>query len=221
MTVDSGEEKQWLKEENVSLKRKIRALEQAETARQQELEACQKSLKVNLVRYNDLIDNSRSIILEWDAEGNILFINNWGLELFGFTKEELIGHNVVGTIVPPKDKTGYNLIEKMQAIQKAPDEFYSHENENIRKNGKSVWINWTNRGILDRDGILIKTLSVGIDRTQQHQLETALAQYNTRLEREVEERTLELREIVMARTREIEEIRQLSEALRRSAENFR
>jgi PAS domain S-box-containing protein len=174
-------------EEILSFKQRIADLEQEVSLRKQELEECRKNLNENLVRYNDLIDNSRSIILEWDTEGNILFINQWGLELFGFTQQELVGRNVVGTIVPPTDKTGYDLIGKMKAIQKSPDEFYSHENENICKNGESVWIHWTNRGILDGNGKLVKTLSVGIDRTQQHQYEIALTQYNEDLKKRTPE----------------------------------
>ncbi|MBP1711131.1 MAG: putative histidine kinase, partial [Deltaproteobacteria bacterium] len=208
-------------EENTLLKQRIQKLEKSQSDHKQELDFLKQELNENLLRYNTLIDQSRSIILEWDTDGEILFINNWGLELFGFSKEELIGRNVVGTIVAPADAKGENLVEKMNKVQKAPDEYYSSENENIRKNGEPVWISWTNKGILDQDGKLVKTLSVGIDRTMQHQSEISLIQYRAELEAKVLERTKELQKTIDLRNRELEERKEMNIALRQSEEKYR
>jgi len=143
-------------------------------------------------RYRNIVDYSTSIVLEWDMEGNVLFMNKYGLDFFGFAPEEIIGHNVTGTIVPPFDSEGNDLEEKMKVIQTQPEDFYSSENENVRKNGEKVWITWTNKGLYDADGQLFKTLSVGIDRTKQHELEKSLQNYRGQLEKMVEERTQEL-----------------------------
>jgi PAS domain S-box-containing protein len=142
-------------------------------------------------KYRNIVDNSTSIILEWDPEGIILYMNRYGLEYFGYEENEIIGKNVVGTIVQPVDANGYNLKDKMDVVPKNPESYYSSENENIRKNGDKVWIAWTNKGIRDKDGNLIKTLSLGIDRTTQKQLENKLEymkeldSVNNRLEREI------------------------------------
>ena len=157
-------------------------LEELVAERTKELESAKAALADSLVRYDNLVDQSHSIILEWDTSGSILFLNRWGIEFFGFSKEELLGRNVVGTIVAPVDANGEDLVRKMNEVQVAPDEFYSSENENIRKNGERVWISWTNKGILDHNGKLVKTLSIGIDRTVQRQNELALAQSREQLE---------------------------------------
>jgi PAS domain S-box-containing protein len=142
-------------------------------------------------KYRNIVDYSTSIILEWDTEGNILYMNRYGLEYFGYEEKELIGRNVVGTIVEPVDTNGYNLKAKMDVVPKNPESYYSSENENIRKNGDKVWIAWTNKGIRNHEGNLIKTLSLGIDRTTQKQLENKLDymkeldSVNNRLEREI------------------------------------
>ncbi len=163
---------------NANLEEKVLARTAELVIAKEKAEAAKGALEDSLVRYNNLVESSRSIIIEWDTAGNILFLNNWGLEFFGFSREEIIGRNVVGTIVAPVEE----LIEKMSVIQTFPDEYYSSENENIRKNGERVWISWTNKGIVDRDGKLVKTLSVGIDRTAQHQSEIAVAEYRHELE---------------------------------------
>lgn len=158
-------------------------------------------------RYQHIVDYSTSIVLEWDTEGKILFMNNFGLDFFGFSLEEILGQNVMGTIVQAVDSSGVNLEDKMQIVQKHPEEFYSSENENICKNGRKVWVAWTNKGIYNSDGKLLKTLSIGIDRTQQHQLEKELKNY-----------TIHLQEIVDSRTQELTRI---NRKLRESESRFR
>ncbi len=146
------------------------------------------------IKYRNIVDNSTGIILEWDSNGNILFMNRYGLEYFGFQNEEIIGRNVMGTIVAPVDTNGYDLQTKMKNVQQNPEDYYSSENENIRKNGEKVWIVWTNKAIRDENGRLIKTLSFGIDRTRQKLMEKELehlgeiSSANQRLEKEIAER---------------------------------
>lgn len=143
-------------------------------------------------RYRSLVDYSTSIVLEWDTEGNVVFLNKYGLEFFGFKPDEIIGHNVLGTIVEPIDTGGNDLAAKMRVVQKHPEEYYSSENENIRKNGEKVWITWTNKGIFNSNNKLVKTLSVGIDRSKQHEMEKTLLEYHSHLKELVDERTAEL-----------------------------
>jgi PAS domain S-box-containing protein len=125
-------------------------------------------------KYRNLVEYSTSIVLEWDTEGNILFMNKYGLEFFGYEKEEILGKKVLETIVEPVDSNGNNLSRKIQIIQKHPDDYNSSENENVRKNGEKVWIAWSNKGIYDTSGKLLKTLSVGIDRSKQREMEKLL-----------------------------------------------
>jgi PAS domain S-box-containing protein len=145
-------------------------------------------------KYRNIVDNSSCIILEFSPDGTILFLNKYGLDFFGFTSEEIIGHNVIGSIVAPMDDSGYDLTSKLKNVQQHPDDYYSSENENICRNGKKVWIAWTNKGIRNPNGDLVKTLSIGIDRTQVKQLEDELKQthdlviVNQRLKQEVLDR---------------------------------
>jgi PAS domain S-box-containing protein len=169
-----------VRERTTELEKEIREREKTEAL-----------LRESELKYRNIVDNSTSIILEWDPEGNILYMNRFGLEYFGFGEEEILGKNVVGTIVEPVDTEGYDLLAKMTVVPKNPEDYYSSENENIRRNGEKVWIAWTNKGIKDGGGNLIKTLSLGIDRTRQKQLEQKMEYMkeldvlNNRLEREI------------------------------------
>jgi len=193
--VDINERKE-IEEELKKYKDNLELLVQKRTEElQQEITLRQKTEHQFLeseTKYRNLVDYSSSIVLEWDTEGKILYLNQFGLDFFGFSPEEIIGKNVLGTIVESIDSDGYDLESKMKTVQKNPKDFYSSENENVMRNKEKVWIAWTNKGIYDTEGNLIKTLSVGIDRTGQHQMEMELSKYREHLQDLVAKRTEEL-----------------------------
>jgi two-component system cell cycle sensor histidine kinase/response regulator CckA len=135
------------------------------------------ALKVSEEKYRDVINNANSIILRWDKEGKIIFMNPFGLDFFGYDNEELIGRNVVSSIVPETEtSTSRDLKLLMKDVQKDPDNYKNNENENIRKDGGRVWVSWTNRAIVDGIGNVKEILSIGNDITEKKHLETRLQQ---------------------------------------------
>ncbi len=106
-----------------------------------------------------------------DRQGNFLFLNEFASSFFGYTKEELLGRNVVGTILPFQDSTGRDLSEMWLDIVNNPDEYVANENENIRRNGERVWVVWTNKALFDRNGVFTEILCVGNDITERKQAE--------------------------------------------------
>lgn len=133
-------------------------------------------LKKSEKQYRDLVQGANSVILRADLEGRILFINDFGLRLFGYQPEEIIGQPIVGTITPRVDSQGRNLKEMVDMILQYPEEFLINENENICKGGRRIYIQWTNRSIQDEDGRFIELLCVGIDITKRKALEKELVQ---------------------------------------------
>jgi PAS domain-containing protein len=87
--------------ENLVEERTI-ALEHEKTLRNE----AENALLETETRYRNIVDYSTSIILEWDTDGNILFLNKYGLDFFGYLSGELYGRHVVGTIVEPYDTDG-------------------------------------------------------------------------------------------------------------------
>lgn len=140
-----------------------------------ERQRAEKSLIESEEKYRDLVESANSIILRWDIEGNITYMNPYGLDFFGYSMEELLGKNVVGTIVPETESTTTrDLTWLMKDIQRDPDKYKNNENENTRKDGKRVWISWTNRAVMDKDGNPAEILSIGNDITEKKNLETRL-----------------------------------------------
>ena len=118
--------------------------------------------------------------LRINPQGIIQFANERALEFFGYSADELIGKHAVGTIVPEHDTAGRDLAAMVDEITKNPDGFHSNENENIRKNGERVWMEWTNSGIYDKYGHLKEFLSVGIDATERKKAEETLKESEKR-----------------------------------------
>jgi PAS domain S-box-containing protein len=114
-------------------------------------------------RYRELVENVNSIILKWDFTGNICFINSYGEKFFGYDRDEIIGKNVLGTIVPDSDMTGKDMKALIAEIQANPDKYEKNINENITRKGKKVKISWTNSGLKNNEGTIVGILSVGND----------------------------------------------------------
>ena len=125
-------------------------------------------------QYRELVENVNSVILTRDNDGAITFVNEFAERFFGYTKAELIGQQVIGTIVPAVESTGRDLVRHIRNISADTEKFRYNENENIKKDGSRVWMKWTNRAISDENGNQAGVLSVGIDITGKKAAENAL-----------------------------------------------
>lgn len=126
-----------------------------------ELETLRKALRASAERYRQIVENANSIILLMDTKGNITFLNQFAEKFFGFYEGQLLGKNVIGTIVSEKDLSGKNLVDVIKDIVEKPDLHSINENENIRRNGKRVTILWTNKAIIGDDGKIKEILCIG------------------------------------------------------------
>ena len=140
----------------------------------QEWEGIQKALIESENKYRELVEEAATIILRWDTQGNIRFFNEFAQQFFGFSEHEVLGKNVVGTIVPEKEFNGRDLRKLMDAICKDPKSFEDNENQNIKCDGTRVWIMWRNKPIYNEFGELHEILSVGIDITERKKTEQIL-----------------------------------------------
>jgi PAS domain S-box-containing protein len=133
----------------------------------------EEALKITEENFRDLVENANSIILTLDKNGIITSINNFGLKFFGYNEKDIVGANLIGTIVPEFDSNGNDMKNLVNEILSNEDRFRSNLNENIKKNGERVWIYWTDKVIRNTKGELESILSIGSDITE---LKLALSQ---------------------------------------------
>lgn len=146
-------------------------------------EKAEEELKKSEEKYRLLVESANSIILKWKRNGEIIFLNDYGLRFFGFTEEEILGKNVVGTIVPQTESTKRDLNELMEDIFNRPDRYVHNTNENMCKDGRRVWVAWTNRAVMDDAGMAIEMFSVGTDITDRKRAEEERKALEERLQR--------------------------------------
>jgi PAS domain S-box-containing protein len=127
--------------------------------------------------------------LRWDPDGNILFMNEFGQDLFGFSEQELVGRPLIGTIVPESDSSGRDLRRMVHEIASDPLKYENDETENIRNDGTLIWMAWRNRPILNEDGSLREILTIGIDITERRRIEQQIKEQKQLLENTLESLT--------------------------------
>ncbi|MEI6127615.1 MAG: PAS domain S-box protein, partial [Pseudomonadota bacterium] len=141
-------------------------------------------------RYRDIIESARDAIIIFNSEGEILDINCKGLELFGYTAEELKGRPYY-VLLPEDKREGHRRLRQ---------EFLSglHELESsrpvegicLRKDGTAIPAEHT-FSFQKTDGPVFITVIVR-DISERKMYEASLKAHAEDLEREVEVRTQQL-----------------------------
>jgi len=161
------------------------------TERKVAVEALQASER----KYRELVEAANSIILRWDKQGVIRFVNNFGLQFFGYSANELVGRSVM-TIVPRVEtSSGRDLDALVKDILVHPEQHTYVPNENIKKDGSTAWIAWTNKAILDANGDVCEILAIGNDITALKQTEAELRESEERIRASLTEKEVLLKEI--------------------------
>jgi PAS domain S-box-containing protein len=146
------------------------ALNDSASARQQG----EIALRHSEQEYRDLVQLLRVAVVRLGGQGRITFANDYALELFGFSREELLGRPCTETIVPPVDSQSRNLVEMIGGLVSDPAAHAYNENENITKDGRRLWLAWSNRAVVGPDGAVKEVLSAGLDLTEQRRTEREL-----------------------------------------------
>ena len=127
------------------------------------------ALRRSEAKYRELVQNTNSIIVRYDPLGNIRFFNEYARKFFGFPEREIIGQNILGSIIPWRSSSGRDYRSLMMDFLKHPERHPTNELENVRRNGSRAWIAWTNKPVRDKTGRVVEILSVGVDVTQRKQ----------------------------------------------------
>ncbi len=172
-------------------------------------------------KYRELLETANSIILCWNPDGTLRFINDYGLLFFGYTREEMIGRSVQ-MLVPERDsQTGADLTRLSEEIARNITTYRHSENENITKHGERRWVMWTNKAILDAEGNIEEILAIGNDITELKKAGEVLRRDKELLERMANERSKELLDahIQLERSRRMSDIGRLSTTIAHELRN--
>jgi PAS domain S-box-containing protein len=92
-------------------------------------------------------------------------MNQFGLKFFGFSEEEILGKSIFDTIISSIDNHGIDMMEHLSSLYNNTEKLIPHEDEGVCKNGRRVWISWTNNLLLNQAGEIIGLICAGNDIT--------------------------------------------------------
>ena len=134
-------------------------------------------------KYRDLVENANSIIMRKDIKGNITFFNEFAQKFFGYTENEILRENVLGTIFQNTESTRNHLDRRLALLKHNPEQPIINENASVLRNGTKVWIAWTYKPIFDSDGNFKEILCIGTDITELKHSEQEKRDLEARLQR--------------------------------------
>ena len=134
-------------------------------------------------RFHDVLENVELIAMTLDREGRVTFCNDYLLDLTGWRRDEVLGHDWCLRFAPPGEaEVRRLLITKMETGEVPPH----HENPIQTRTGELREIVWSTTMLRDAEGEVIGVASIGEDITDRNRA--------GRILRESEERFRQLAE---------------------------
>jgi PAS domain S-box-containing protein len=106
-------------------------------------------------------------VITTDDEGTITHANDRATEAFGYRQGEVIGRNLVGTIVPEHSRYAGEIIAMINDPVFCRDGYTVHAFENVKKTGEKFWVAWKILPLTDAERKLSGMLCLGEDITGQ------------------------------------------------------
>jgi two-component system NarL family sensor kinase len=92
----------------------------------------------------------------------------------GYEEHEIVGRTLFETIIPDIELSGRDVKPFVHDLLRNPQLYPQGEGENLCRDGRRVWMVWSNQAIFNDQGEVVEILSVGNDTTQRKQAEEAL-----------------------------------------------
>ncbi len=184
--------------------------------KQKESEALKKQLESTTLNLNQQVSvlNKAAIVSETDADGNIIFVNDFFCSISEYSREELIGQN--HRIL----KSGKQPDGLFKGMWKAISTGLVWQGEilNVSKTGKYYWVETTIMPFKNKDGKIEKYVAIRFDITKQKESEALKKQTELLLasQRELEESNTELEAQTQKLQASDEELRVQQEELMQS-----
>ncbi|MDI6803729.1 MAG: PAS domain S-box protein [Bacteroidota bacterium] len=149
-----------------------------------EIKKAEEALRLSEEQYRLLVENQSDLLVKMDLDGRFLFVSQTYCDLFGKTKEELLG-SIFMPLVHEEDRN--HTAEKMKNLFKPPYTCYV-EQRAITKYGWH-WLAWSDKAELDENGKVVAIIGSGRDISDSKKAEQEILLANIKLEHLLKEAT--------------------------------
>ena len=134
----------------------------------------EEALRESEERFRNVYDTAPLAFVVWDTNAIVKDWNKKAEDLYGWSKEEIVGQNFFNFLIPEKDRP---QIEEVVGRLINGDILNSTINNNLTKNGELITCEWNNSLLHDNNGNVIGAISLGLDITERRKADEKLAKY--------------------------------------------
>ena len=169
-----------------------------------QLEATLAEVRADKERFALAVQGSNDGLWDWHIKNETLYWSPRLKELLGYTDDELdIDFDTFDSLLHPDDKEHVGIALEAHLKDRVP---YAVEQRLLAKSGEYIWFRARGQAIWDEDGQPIRMTGSSTDITERKQAEETLKRAYIEVEKQVEERTAELKRGVAERERLQQEI---------------
>ena len=136
------------------------------------------ALEENQKRLSLLVEQSPIGVLEYDEDFEIVGLNEVGESILGYAEEELVGETWEALVT----EDSYDNVDRVTDELAEAEGGYHSVDENVRKDGERITVEWHNRVITDENDEVVTIISLFQDVTDRDSREQELEQYRAYLE---------------------------------------
>ncbi|MBI4634212.1 MAG: PAS domain S-box protein [Deltaproteobacteria bacterium] len=125
-------------------------------------------------RFRVLLENIHQVAVMLDGDGNIIFCNDYLLELTGWSRDEILHKNYFEIFIPEPIRKDVQSI--LTACVSETDMPVHYENQILTRAGAQRLIVWNNTPLRDSSGRISGLAGIGVDVTEHRKLEEQLLQ---------------------------------------------
>lgn len=132
-------------------------------ATENDLKKAQEVLRLSHQRLASHREHTPLGVIEWNTAFEVVDWNQAAEDIFGFTKEEVVGRHITETILPEQAKRRVDTVWR-DLLNNSGGQRSS--NENVTKDGRLIQCEWYNTPLIDHEGEVIGVASVVDDVTE-------------------------------------------------------